>query len=122
VPNVEQQATVRVADLSHERRRVLGCLDVVGERSVLERDPHPGRFGIVSEPVETLAQHLVLDRNAVVVGTDLDVVDTQDRCRFEQVLSPMESRARTRSGRVNPNPTYPAAPTASMRVRIGIGL
>ena len=37
-------------------------------------------------------------------------------------MSPMESRARTRSGRVNPNPTYPAAATASMRVRIGSGL
>jgi len=79
---------------------------VVGEWGVLEGDPHTGRLGVVGQPVESLAQHRVLVR-------DTDVVDTQDRRRLELVCS--------HPVRVNPNPTYPAA-TASMRVRIGIGL
>ena len=78
---------------------------MVGEWGVLEGDPHTGRLGVVGQPVESLAQHRVLDR-------DTDVVDTQDRRRLEQVCS--------HPVRVNPNPTYP--PSASMRVRIGIGL
>jgi hypothetical protein len=80
---------------------------VVGEWGVLEGDPHPGRLGVVGQPVESLAQHRVVVR-------DTDVVDTQDRCRLEHVCS--------HPVRVNPNPTYLAAATASMRVRIGIVL
>ncbi len=79
---------------------------MVGEWGVLEADPHTGRLGVVGQPVESLAQHRGLVR-------DTDVVDTQDQRRLELVCS--------HPVRVNPNPTYPAA-TASMRVRIGIGL